>query len=87
MVVAEDGEPSGPPQKGRGVHGQYVRWITMPYPKEATVAKRGLKTPARMKSREPSLTWRGSSAARVVPDVFLFEFGAQVADVVPGPPV
>ena len=45
MVVAEDGEPSGPPQKGRGVHGQYAYWITMPYPKKATVAKRGLKTP------------------------------------------
>ena len=27
-----EGEPSGPPQSGRGVQGQYVYWVCMSYP-------------------------------------------------------
>ena len=37
------GVPSGPPQTGRGVHGQYVYWITMSHPKPETVQELGLK--------------------------------------------
>ena len=45
-VALPDGErPAGPRQYGRGVHGQYVYWITMPYPKAATIATHNLKRP------------------------------------------
>ena len=45
-VALPDGErPSGPRQYGRGVHGQYVYWITMPYAKAATIATHNLKRP------------------------------------------
>ena len=40
-----DGTPTGPLQKGRGVQGQYVYWITMAHPKPETVAKLGLRVP------------------------------------------
>ena len=35
----------GPAQGGRGVHGQYVYWIVMPYPTEEIVAQSGVKIP------------------------------------------
>jgi hypothetical protein len=41
----EDGGPCGPSQQGRGVHGQYVYWVTMAYPKPASIAKYGLRVP------------------------------------------
>ena len=37
---------SGPSQRGRGVHGQYVYWICMQHPKPETVQRTGVKTPA-----------------------------------------
>ena len=43
--LAGDGDPTGPPQKGRGVQGQSVYWITMAHPKPETVANLGLKVP------------------------------------------
>ena len=36
---------SGPPQRGRGVQGQYVYWITMFHSKEETVRRLGLEVP------------------------------------------
>ena len=41
-----DGTPTGPNQKGRGVQGQYVYWITMSHPKPETVANLGIKVPS-----------------------------------------
>ena len=38
-------EPTGPNQKGRGIHGQYVYWITMSHPGPDT---RGLKLPSEL---------------------------------------
>ena len=35
---------SGPSQRGRGVHGQYVYWICMQHPKPETVQRTGVKT-------------------------------------------
>ena len=47
VAVPADDEsgPTGPNQKGRGVHGQYVYWVTMPMPCDETVASLGLKRP------------------------------------------
>ena len=42
---ANVGVPTGPLQKGRGVQGQYVYWITMSHPLDETVARLGLKVP------------------------------------------
>ena len=41
----EDPAPTGPPQRGRGVHGQYVYWITMPQPTAEHVLATGVKQP------------------------------------------
>ena len=38
-------EPSGPPQSGRGVKGQYVYWVCMAHPKPETVESLGVKVP------------------------------------------
>ena len=50
MADANDNDPdvalTGPPQRGRGVHGQYVYWICMQHPKPETVQRTGVKTPA-----------------------------------------
>ena len=40
-----EGTTTGPLQKGRGVQGQYVYWITMARPKPETVAKLGICVP------------------------------------------
>ena len=40
-----EGEPSGPPQSGRGVQGQYVYWVCMSHPKQETVERLGVKVP------------------------------------------
>ena len=42
-VPAPAVEPAGPLQRGRGVKGQYVYWITMPNPLPETVASCGVK--------------------------------------------
>ena len=36
----------GPPQPGQGRNGQYVYWLCMSFPAEATVAEQGIKTPS-----------------------------------------
>ena len=41
----DDERPSGPKQHGRGVHGQYVYWVTMPHPKPETITKHDVKCP------------------------------------------
>ena len=50
MADANDNDPdvelTGPSQRGRGVHGQYVYWICMQHPKPETVQRTGVKTPA-----------------------------------------
>ena len=43
--MLEEGEPSGPPQQGRGTQGQYVYWIVLSHPKPETVERLGLKEP------------------------------------------
>ena len=40
-----EAEPSGP-QQGRGRPGQYVYWITMAHPSQATIARLGIKAPS-----------------------------------------
>ena len=48
MADANDNDPdvelTGPSQRGRGVHGQYVYWICMQHPKPETVQRTGVKT-------------------------------------------
>ena len=44
--AAQQGEPLGPNQRGRGVQGQYVYWICMAHPMPETVEKLGLKVPS-----------------------------------------
>ena len=48
MADANDNDPdvelTGPSQKGRGVHGQYVYWICMQHPKPETAQRTGVKT-------------------------------------------
>ena len=46
MLGMADVRPNGPPQRGRGVNGQYVYWITMSHPTVETVQSLGVKTPA-----------------------------------------
>ena len=43
--AAAEGEPTGPPQQGRGVRGQYVYWIVFSHPKPETVERLGIKVP------------------------------------------
>ena len=44
--VADQFCTTGPPaQRGVGVNGQYVYWITMPMPTEGTVTAHGVHTP------------------------------------------
>ena len=43
-----DERPSGPNQKCRGVHGQYVYWTTWSYPSEWAVQNLGLASPDSM---------------------------------------
>ena len=45
MAELEEGEPTGPPQQGRGTQGQYVYWIVLSHPKPETVERLGLKVP------------------------------------------
>lgn len=45
-AAEEPGTPTGPTQKGRGVHGQYVYALVFSHPKQETVARLNLKTPA-----------------------------------------
>ncbi len=45
MAADTEGKPTGPLQRGRGVQGQYVYWITQAHPKPETVQRLGLKTP------------------------------------------
>jgi len=45
LALSEAERPAGSKQYGRGVHGQYVYWVTMPYPKAETIAKHSLKSP------------------------------------------
>ncbi len=40
------GTPTGPNQRGGGVQGQYVYWLTTFHPKPEAVAKLGIKLPA-----------------------------------------
>lgn len=40
-----EGDTTGTPQRGRGVQGQYVYWITMARPKQETLDRLGLKAP------------------------------------------
>jgi len=40
-----DPTPTGPPQRGRGVKGHYVYWITMPQPTAELVLNTGVKQP------------------------------------------
>ena len=44
LALSEAERPAGPKQYGRGVHGQYVYWVTMPYPKAETIAKHRLRS-------------------------------------------
>ena len=44
MADSEDGA-MGPPQRGRGVKGQYVYWVAMPHPTPETVQRLGLHVP------------------------------------------
>ena len=39
-------DPTGPDQRGRGVRGQYVYWITMVQPEVSTIEAYSLKVPA-----------------------------------------
>jgi hypothetical protein len=41
--MLEEGEPSGPPQQGRGTQGQDVYWIGLSHPKPETVERLCLK--------------------------------------------
>ena len=43
--MLEEGEPSAPPQHGRGTQGHYVYWIVLSHPKPETVERLGLKVP------------------------------------------
>ena len=45
QLTAEDAVPSGPRQQGRGKHGQYEYWITMPQLKAVTTAEKGVREP------------------------------------------
>ena len=45
-MAAVDLVSSGPPQRGRGVHGQYVYLIVFSHPHEETVRRLQLRTPA-----------------------------------------
>ena len=40
-----EGEPTGPPQAGRGNNGQYVYWIALAHPKPETIELLELKAP------------------------------------------
>ena len=42
----KEDQPTGPEQKGRGVPGQYVYWITFPHPTDSWIQRLGLRTPA-----------------------------------------
>ena len=53
------GVMSGPPQRGRGVQGQYVYWITMFDSKEETVRRLGLEVPTDFSREEFSKFLRG----------------------------
>ena len=44
-MASTEGKPSGPPQRGRVVHGQYVYLIVRTHPKPAAVQRLGLKIP------------------------------------------
>lgn len=45
LPAAAEGEPTGPPQQGRGVRGQYVYWIVFSHPKPETAERLGIKVP------------------------------------------
>ena len=44
LAHPDSDRPAGPEQYGRGLHGQYVYWVTMPYPKAETIAKHRLRS-------------------------------------------
>ena len=48
------GDPTVPIQKGRGVQGQYVHWITISHPWHETAARLGLKVSHRLYQRRKS---------------------------------
>ena len=44
LAHPDSDRPAGPEQYGRGLHGQYVCWVAMPYPKAETIAKHRLRS-------------------------------------------
>ena len=65
--------PDGPAQRGRGIHGQYVYWITMSHPRPETVQQLSLRTPALLPAPPSCLT-----APELRPTAL--EAGARAAD-------
>ena len=51
-VPAPAVQPAGPLQRGRGVQGHYVYWITMPNPLPETVASCGVRRPSEYTRQE-----------------------------------
>ena len=43
LALSDFERPSGPPQSGRGVHGQYVYWIAMPAPSPEAISNSRLR--------------------------------------------
>lgn len=52
LPVDDESGPTEPNQEGRGVHGQYLYWVTMPTPRDESVAALGLKRPADFTRKE-----------------------------------
>ena len=48
--------PDGPAQRGRGIHGQYVYWMTMSHPRPETVQQLSLRTLALLPTPPSCLT-------------------------------
>ena len=44
LALSDFERPSGPPQSGRGVHGQYVYWIAMPAPSPEAISNSRLRS-------------------------------------------
>ena len=70
---AHDLVPDGPAQRGRGIHGQYVYWITMSHPRPETVQQLSLRTLALLPAPPSCLT-----APELRPTAL--EVGARAAD-------
>ena len=71
-VPAPAVEPAGPLQRGRGVKGQHVYWITMPNPLPETVASCGVKElgkPYKKLGSKPSALCMAPPGSRGRPDL------------------